>query len=49
VHLLGRPGTGKSHIATALAVEAVKAGKNVYFIPFACFPTPSQPILRRTL
>lgn len=35
VHLLGPPGTGKSHIATALAVEAVKAGKSVYFIPLA--------------
>ena len=31
VHLLGPPGTGKSHLATALAVEAVKAGKSVYF------------------
>jgi DNA replication protein DnaC len=35
VHLLGPPGTGKSHIATALAVEAVRAGKAVYFIPLA--------------
>ncbi|NWK94662.1 AAA family ATPase, partial [Sphingobium lactosutens] len=35
VHLLGPPGTGKSHIATALAVETVKAGKSVYFIPLA--------------
>jgi DNA replication protein DnaC len=35
VHLLGPPGTGKSHIATALAVEAVKSGKSVYFIPLA--------------
>lgn len=35
VHLLEPPGTGKSHIATALAVEAVKAGKSVYFIPLA--------------
>lgn len=35
VHLLGPPGTGKSHIATALAVEAVRAGKSVYFIPLA--------------
>ncbi|MFP5432992.1 MAG: IS21-like element helper ATPase IstB, partial [Alphaproteobacteria bacterium] len=35
VHLLGPSGTGKSHIATALAVEAVKAGKSVYFIPLA--------------
>jgi DNA replication protein DnaC len=30
VHLLGPPGTGKSHIATALGVEAVRAGKRVY-------------------
>ena len=35
VHLLGPPGTGKSHLATALAVEAVRAGKLVYFIPLA--------------
>lgn len=33
VHLLGPPGTGKSHLATALAVEAVRSGKSVYFIP----------------
>jgi DNA replication protein DnaC len=31
VHLLGPPGTGKSHLAIALGVEAVKAGKSVYF------------------
>jgi DNA replication protein DnaC len=30
IHLLGPPGTGKSHLATALAVEAVRAGKSVY-------------------
>ncbi|MFQ8433726.1 IS21-like element helper ATPase IstB [Amaricoccus sp. W119] len=30
LHLLGPPGTGKSHIATALGVEAVRAGKRVY-------------------
>ena len=30
VHLLGPPGTGKSHLATALGVTAVKAGKSVY-------------------
>jgi len=35
VHLLGPPGTGKSHLATAIAVEAVRAGKLVYFIPLA--------------
>lgn len=35
VHLLGPPGTGKSHIARALAVEAVRAGRSVYFIPLA--------------
>ena len=31
VHFLGPPGTGKSHLALALGVEAVKAGKSVYF------------------
>lgn len=30
VHLMGPPGTGKSHLATALGVAAVKAGKSVY-------------------
>ena len=30
MHLLGPPGTGKSHLATALGVEAVRAGKRVY-------------------
>ena len=35
VHLLGPPGTGKSHLATAFAVEAVRAGRSVYFIPLA--------------
>jgi DNA replication protein DnaC len=35
VHLLGPPGTGKSHLASALAVEAVKAGKSVYFATLA--------------
>lgn len=30
VHLLGPPGTGKSHLATALGIEAVRAGKRVY-------------------
>jgi DNA replication protein DnaC len=31
VHFVGPPGTGKSHLATALAVEAVKAGRSVFF------------------
>lgn len=35
IHLLGPPGTGKSHLATALAVEAVKAGKSVVFATLA--------------
>ncbi|MBA3896174.1 MAG: ATP-binding protein [Sphingomonadaceae bacterium] len=35
VHLLGPPGTGKSHLASALGVEAVKAGKSVSFITLA--------------
>lgn len=35
VHLLGPPGTGKSHLAVALGVEAVKAGKSVYFSTLA--------------
>jgi DNA replication protein DnaC len=35
VHLLGPPGTGKSHLAIALGVEAVKAGKSVYFASLA--------------
>ena len=29
------PGTGKSHLATALGVEAVKAGRSVYFASLA--------------
>jgi DNA replication protein DnaC len=35
VHLVGPPGTGKSHLATALGVEAVKAGRSVYFCTLA--------------
>src|SRR6056297_3575772 len=30
IHFLGPPGTGKSHLATALGVAAVKAGRSVY-------------------
>src|SRR6202047_4501088 len=35
IHLLGPPGPAKSPLATARAVEAVRAGKSVYFIPLA--------------
>ena len=35
VHLVGPPGTGKSHLAVALDVEAVRAGRSVYFSPLA--------------
>lgn len=35
VHLLGPPGTGKTHLASALAIEAVKAGRSVYFATLA--------------
>jgi DNA replication protein DnaC len=35
VHLLGPPGTGKSHLALALGMEAVKAGHSVYFTSLA--------------
>src|SRR5580704_12680158 len=33
VHLIGQSGTGKSHLAVALGVEAVRAGRSVYFSP----------------
>jgi DNA replication protein DnaC len=35
VHFLGPPGTGKSHLAIALGLEAVKAGKSVFFATLA--------------
>jgi DNA replication protein DnaC len=35
VHLIGQSGTGKSHLAIALGVEAIRAGRSVYFSPFA--------------
>jgi DNA replication protein DnaC len=31
LHLIGPPGTGKSHLSLGLGVEAVKAGRSVYF------------------
>jgi DNA replication protein DnaC len=35
VHFLGPPGTGKSHLAIALGLQAVKAGKSVFFSTLA--------------
>jgi DNA replication protein DnaC len=35
VHFLGQPGCGKTHLATALGVEAVKAGRSVYLSTLA--------------
>jgi hypothetical protein len=35
VHLIGPPGTGKTHLSLALGVEAVKAGRSVYFSSLA--------------
>ena len=35
LHFLGPPGTGKSHLAVALGVESVKAGRSVYFTTLA--------------
>jgi len=35
VHFLGPPGTGKSHLAIALAYEASKQGKGVYLATLA--------------
>ena len=35
VHLIGQSGTGKTHLAIALGVEAVRAGRSVYFSPLA--------------
>jgi DNA replication protein DnaC len=35
LHLVGQPGCGKTHLAIALAVEAVKAGRSVYFTTLA--------------
>jgi DNA replication protein DnaC len=35
VHFLGQPGCGKTHLAIALAVEAVKAGRSIYFTTLA--------------
>ena len=42
VHFLGPPGTGKSHLAIALGVEAVKAGRSVYFATLADIVGPPR-------
>src|SRR4029434_2879588 len=42
VHFLGPPGTGKSHLAVALGVETIKAGKSVYFATLAELVTSMQ-------
>jgi DNA replication protein DnaC len=35
LHLVGPPGTGKSHVSVALGVDAIKAGRSVYFTTLA--------------
>ncbi|HEX3399569.1 MAG TPA: ATP-binding protein [Acetobacteraceae bacterium] len=35
VHFIGQSGTGKSHLAATLGVEAIRAGRSVYFSPLA--------------
>ena len=35
VHFIGQSGTGKSHLAIALGVEAIRAGRSVYFCSLA--------------
>jgi len=35
VHFIGQSGTGKSHLTVALGVEAVRAGRSVYFAQLA--------------
>ena len=48
VHFLGPPGTGKSHLATALGMEAVKAGRSVYFGTLADLGQLARPSGRAT-
>jgi DNA replication protein DnaC len=48
VHLLGPPGTGKSHLAVALGVEAIKAGKSVYFSTLADIVSSLQKAQRES-
>lgn len=35
IHFIGQSGTGKSHLAAALGVEAIRGGRSVYFSPLA--------------
>jgi DNA replication protein DnaC len=35
VHFIGQSGTGKTHLASALGVEAIRAGRTVYFSSLA--------------
>jgi DNA replication protein DnaC len=42
IHFLGPPGTGKSHLATALGVEAAKAGRSVSLQASLTLSAPSQ-------
>jgi DNA replication protein DnaC len=35
LHLVGPPGTGKTHLSVALGVEAIKASRSVYFTTLA--------------
>jgi len=37
VHLIGPPGTGKSHLSVALGVEAGRAGRSMHFLTLADF------------
>ena len=39
VHFVRPPGTGKSHLAVVLGVEAVKAGRSVHFVTLATAAT----------
>ena len=43
VHFLGPPGTGKSHLSLALGVQAVKAGRSVYFTPLSDLVSAYRP------
>lgn len=43
IYFLGPPGTGKSHLALALGLEAVKVGKSVYFCTLGELVRPSRP------